>query len=293
MPPENKSTQPGTMTTNSYGKSRVRLTKILRQGDNHNIKELTVSIQLQGEFGRAFLSGDNSQIVATDSMKNTVYVLAARSEFDSIEAFARILTDHFIHTYKHVSGVTVDIEEDLWQRVVLDGKAHPHAFLGAGGEKRWCQVKRDKNDTTVSSGIRDLRVVKTTASEFWGFIRDEYTTLPEVRDRIFGTAISATWVVDKADNDFNVCYQAIRSAVIEIFATHHSLSVQQTLYEAGQTALDRCASVESINLTMPNQHRIPFNLEPFKLENKNQIFITTDEPYGLISATISRNTTSD
>src|SRR5215510_10811091 len=122
MPPENKSTQPGTMTTNSYGKSRVRLTKIVRQGDHHNIKEFNINIQVQGEFDRAFLSGDNSQIVATDSMKNTVYVLAAKNEFESIEKFARILAEHFIRTYKHISGVTTEIEEDLWQRVLLDGK---------------------------------------------------------------------------------------------------------------------------------------------------------------------------
>jgi urate oxidase len=276
------------MTTNSYGKSRVRLTKIVRQGDNHNIIELNINIQVQGEFDRAFLSGDNSQIVATDSMKNTVYVLAAKNEFDSIEKFAGILAEHFIRTYKHVSGVTIEIEEDLWQRVVLDGKAHPHAFFGAGGEKRWCQVRTDRQHATFSSGIRDLRVVKTSASEFSGFIRDEYTTLPEVRDRIFGTTIASTWVFGRAADDFDLCYERIRSAIIEIFATHHSLSVQQTLYEAAQTALDRCSSVQSINLTMPNQHRIPFNLEPFKLENTNQIFVTTDEPYGLISATITR-----
>ncbi len=288
MPLENKSTQPGTMTGNSYGKSRVRLTKIIRRGDNHDIKELNINIQMQGEFDRAFLNGDNSQIIATDSMKNTVYVLAAKNEFDSIEQFARILAGHFIKAYKHVSAVTIEIEEDLWQRVVVDGKAHPHAFFGAGGEKRWCEVRTDRKSETVSSGIRDLRVVKTTASEFWGFIRDEYTTLPEVRDRIFGTAIASTWVFDNAGHDFNLCYEKIRSAIIEIFATNYSLSVQQTLYEAGQTALNRCGSVQSINLTMPNQHRIPFNLEPFKLENTNQIFVTTDEPYGLISATISR-----
>jgi urate oxidase len=288
MPSENKSTQPGIMTANSYGKSRVRLTKIIRQGDKHEIKELNVNIQVQGEFDRAFLSGDNSQIVATDSMKNTVYVLAAKNDFDSIEQFARILAEHFIRTYKHVTAVTIEIEEALWQRVILDGKAHPHAFFGAGGEKRWCRVATDRTRAVVSSGIRDLRVVKTTASEFWGFIRDEYTTLPDVRDRIFGTTIASTWVFDIADHDFTLCYEKIRCAIIEVFATHYSLSVQQTLYEAGQRALDCCASVQSINLTMPNQHRIPFNLEPFKLENNNQIFVTMDEPYGLISATISR-----
>ena len=288
MTPDNKSTQPGILTSNSYGKSRVRLTKIVRQGHNHNIKELNINIQVEGEFEPTFLTGDNSPVVATDSMKNTVYVLAAKNEFDSIEKFAGILAEHFIKTYKHVSGVTIEIEEDLWQRVMIAGKAHPHAFFGAGGEKRWCQVRADRKGAIVSSGIRDLRVVKTTSSEFRGFIRDEYTTLPEVRDRIFGTTIASTWVFDKADYDFNRCYEKIRSAIIEVFATHYSLSVQQTLYEAAQMALDRCTFVQSINLTMPNQHRIPFNLEPFKLENTNQIFVTTDEPYGLISATITR-----
>jgi urate oxidase len=277
------------MTANSYGKSRVRLTKIIRQANNHDIKELSVSIQIQGEFDRTFLSGDNRQIVATDSMKNTGFVLAAGNEFDSIEKFARILAEHFIKTYSHVSHSTIEIEEDLWQRVSIGGVGHPHAFYGAGGEKRWCHAGADRNGVAVSSGIRELRVVKTTASEFKGFIRDQYTTLPEVQDRIFGTTIAATWVLDQTGPDFNRYYETIRSAIIETFATHQSLSVQQTLHEAAQIVLDRCPAVQSITLTMPNQHRIPFNLEPFNLKNNNEIFVNTDEPFGLISATISRN----
>jgi urate oxidase len=283
-----KSRMQGTLVQNFYGKSRIRLTKLNRRPDRHELLELSVDINLEGKFEDTYTTGDNSLVVATDSMKNTVYVLGAKYDFDSIESFAKILAAHFLTEYKHVEGVNISITEDLWQRIELEGKPHPHAFFGAGAEKRSVSLKASRTASTIESGIDNLRVVKTTNSAFLGFIRDQYTTLPDAKDRIFGTAVSARWLHDSEGADFNAGYHAVRQAVLEIFATHNSLSVQQTLHEIAQTALARCLSIKSITLTMPNQHRIPFNLEPFGLENRNEIFITTDEPYGLISASIAR-----
>jgi urate oxidase len=283
-----KSRKPGTLVQHFYGKSRVRLTKLSRRPDRHELMELSVDISLEGKFEETFTTGDNSLVVATDSMKNTVYVLGAKYDFDSIESFAKILAAHFLKQYEHVSGVNVCITEDLWQRIDLEGKPHQHAFFGAGAEKRSVTLKATRENTAIESGIDNLRVVKTTNSAFLGFIRDSYTTLPDANDRIFGTSISARWVYDGDSFDFNNCYHAVRQSVLEIFATHNSMSVQQTLHEIAQTVLERCLNIKSITLTMPNQHRIPFNLEPFGLENRNEIFITTDEPYGLISASIAR-----
>ena len=283
-----KSKRQGALAEHLYGKSRVRLTKLGRRAQQHQLSEISVDITLSGDFEDTYISGDNAQVVATDSMKNTVYVLAARHDFDSIESFAKILALHFLGQYQHVDGVTVGIIEDLWQRIEYEGKPHPHAFFGAGAEKRFASVKATRENLVVESGIDNLRVVKTTKSEFVGFIRDSYTTLPEVKDRIFGTSVLARWQYQGEGQAFNDCYEAIRRTVLEIFASHNSLSVQQTLHEIAQAALERCPGVSSITLTMPNQHRIPFNLEPFGLENRNEIFITTDEPYGLISASISR-----
>ncbi len=279
----------GTLVQNAYGKSRVRLSKVTRHKDRHELQELSVDVLLQGDFADTYTQGNNSKVVATDSIRNTVYVLAAEHELKDIESFARDLSSHFLKTYAQVEEATVSISQDLWQRIDVNGTPHHHAFYGAGGEKRYAQAAQTRDKLSIISGIDDLRLVKTTDSEFVGFVRDRYTTLAEVKDRIFGTTVQARWLFASPDNDFNHCYELIRGAIFDVFATHMSLSVQQTMNEAGQQALARCACIKEITLIMPNQHRIPFNLQPFGLENKNEIFVTTDEPYGLISATIVRN----
>ncbi|MBA2339006.1 MAG: urate oxidase [Pyrinomonadaceae bacterium] len=273
---------------NAYGKSEVRLTKIIRQPDHQEVKEISVNIELEGDFSETYMSGDNSKVVATDSMKNTVYALAAQHPLDSIESFANHLAKHFLKRYEQISQATVQLRESLWNRVVLNGNEHPHAFTSAGNERRSAVVKATRENTSIQSGIENLVVLKTTNSEFWGFVRDEYTTLPETRDRIFATAIEATWAYGEDNPDFNKIYDAVRNIMLEVFATHRSLSVQQTLYEMGRRALDACDRIEEITIRMPNQHHIAMNLTPFGLETKNEIFVPTDEPYGLITGTLRR-----
>lgn len=284
--PETKHT--GTVTRNAYGKSRVRLTKVTREGDRHDLKELSVDILLEGDFLDTYVSGDNTKVVATDSMKNTVYILAAEHPLKNIETFARDLAAHFVGSYSHVKSARVSIEEELWQRIVVDEKPHAHAFTGAGAEKRTTTVEHGRDSYSIVSGISNLRVVKTTNSAFEGFIRDKFTSLPDTKDRIFGTSVSATWLYDRGIEDFDAAYGAVHNAVLEIFAKNMSLSVQQTLHEIGQEAIARCEFIKEISLTMPNEHRIPFSVQKFGLENRSEISITTSEPYGLITATITR-----
>lgn len=273
---------------NAYGKSEIRLTKVTRQPDRQELKEITVGIQLEGDFSETYTSGDNSKIVATDSMKNIVYALAAEHPLDSIESFANYLAEHFLTKYEQVSQTTVQVRESLWNRIMLSGKEHHHAFTSAGDERRRTVVKATHEKTSFESGIEDLVVLKTTNSEFWGFVRDQFTTLPETRDRIFATAIEATWSYGEDNPDFNKIYDTVRNIMLEVFATHKSLSVQQTLYEMGRRVLDACDCIEEITIRMPNQHHIPMNLTPFGLENKNEIFVPTDEPHGLIIGTLRR-----
>ncbi|CAN5557326.1 urate oxidase [soil metagenome] len=279
---------------NAYGKSAVRLSKIIRHEGYQELKELTVNIQIEGDFAGSYLDGDNSQIIATDSMKNTVYVLAADHPFTTLESFAQDLALHFLKTYSHVSEATVHLVEDLWTRIPTDGKPHPHAFVSAGNEKRVASAVVDRESISLQSGIDNLLVAKTTDSQFWGFIRDQYTTLPEARDRIMATTIEASWLYraeTKAEIDaidFNKHYEVIRKIILDTFATQHSLAVQQTLYEMGEAVLAAISDVDEISITMPNQHRIAFNLEPFGKKNQNEIFVPIDEPFGLISGTIKR-----
>lgn len=273
---------------NSYGKSRVRLTRVSRLADRHDLRELSVDIQLEGDFDAAYEDGDNSKVVATDSMKNTVYVLAAQHPIDYIESFGKTLAGHFLARYAQVRSARIHLTEDLWLRMQSNGKPHPHSFVGGGSEKRVAIVELTRSGGEIQSGIEGLIVLKTTASEFSGFVRDEFTTLPEVKDRIFATAVDAIWHYRSDEVDFNACHTLIRQALIDTFAAHHSLSVQQTLYAMGEQALSACADLEQITLIMPNQHRIPFDLTRFGLANRNEIFVPTDEPYGLITGTVQR-----
>ncbi|HWB54675.1 MAG TPA: urate oxidase [Tepidisphaeraceae bacterium] len=275
------------LSKNSYGKSQVRLAKVIRHNDHHDFVELSVNIELEGDFAKSYLDGDNSPVIATDSMKNTVYVLAADHPLTDIESFAQSLADHFLNQYTHVAMATVAIRQDRWIRV---GHDHPHAFVSGGNEKRTCKISRRRSPASTErhGGIDELVVVKTTNSAFTGYVRDRFTTLPETSDRIMGTSVTADWNYIVGKHDCNGVYERARKAIIDVFAKNHSKAVQETLYQMGQAVLDACSEIDEIAITLPNQHRIPVNLEPFGLKNKNEIFVPQDEPFGLIKGTVRR-----
>lgn len=283
------------IASQSYGKSRVRLTKVTRHPDRHDLAELAVDILLEGAFEPSYTSGDNTAVIATDTMKNTVYALAASHPLDSPESFAAALADHFVTGKEQVTAATVEIEEAAWERIVdRSGSPHRHAFVAAGGGRRTCRVRQDQAGVVVAAGIAGLAVVKTTDSAFRDFHRDDFTTLADTDDRIFGTVIEARWRYEPGlagglpASDFNAAYAAVRGQLVEVFAHHKSLAVQQTLYEMAIAALAAAPMVIEIELEMPNQHRVPIDLTPFGLANENAIFVTTSEPYGLIRATVRR-----
>jgi urate oxidase len=279
---------PAVLTHNAYGKSHVRLTKVTRHTDRHDLKELCVAIELEGDFADSYTHGDNRRVVATDTMKNTVYALAKDHPLEHLESFGQALANHFMESYHHISKAAIRLEEQSWQRMVVDSRDHPHAFVGGGTEKHTAAVTLTHEGMRVDGGIDDLRLLKTTASGFSGFIRDRYTTLPDSDDRILATLLTATWLYRVVPADWNRCRGVIRQAMLDVFARHHSLAVQQTLYAMGEAGLDACSEIEEIRLTMPNKHRVLVNLKPFGLENRNEIFVTSDEPYGLISGTLRR-----
>jgi urate oxidase len=269
------------LTWNRYGKSSVRLVKVRRSADPHEIVDLTIDVSLEGAFDRVYTDGDNRACLATDTMKNTVYALAKESRIDFVEAFAATLAEYFSQT-PGVSLVRIQAAEHPWSR--LDA----HAFVSAGGEEWTTVVTRTAGRTSIASGLRGLVVLKTTDSAFSGFPRDAYTTLPETRDRILATSITATWNYADGFEDFGK-RSAVRSALLDAFATHKSESVQQTLYVMGEAALAACDGIVDIQLALPNRHHLLVDLSPFGLENPNEIFVATEQPYGLIEARISRS----
>ncbi len=276
------------LADNSYGKAGIRLVKILRREERHDIRDLTVAVRLEGDFEAAHVAGDNSAVLPTDTMKNTVYALA-KDHFDrDIESFGLFLTEHFVTGNPHVSGARVEISERPWERLTVNGRPHPHAFSRPGGERRVARVLRTRQGALVEAGLEDLTLAKSTRSAFSGFRKDGYTTLKETEDRILATAVKASWAYEGAPADFDGAFQGIRGTMLETFATHDSASVQHTLYAMGEAVLEHHAEVVEVRLSLPNKHHIPVDLSPFGLENRNEIFVATEEPFGLIEATIRR-----
>ena len=284
---------PNTLSHNAYGKSNVRLTKVTRQPDGrHDLLEVSVDIELQGAFETSYTHGDNSALVATDTMKNTVYALAKQHPFNCIEVFGQLLAAHFVANNAQVTQANVRLSETPFQRIHVNGQPHPHSFVGGGSERRTATVTVTHDRTTIASGIDGLLILKTTASAFEGFQRDRYTTLPETRDRIFATILQMEWTYRDAAAcpDYNATHAKARDAVLRVFASNFSDAVQQTLYQMGEEVLHIVPEATQVALTMPNKHRLLANLAPFELTNDNEIFVTTDEPFGLIRGTVKRGT---
>ncbi len=276
------------LTENRYGKSEVRLVTVRRGPERHELKDVTFAIRLEGDFAAAYTTGDNAHVVATDTMKNTVYGLAAERPFDEVEELALRLSEHLLGADPHVASARVEWSEHLWERIESGGAPHPHAFRRAGGERRTGSVFRAGDEVKVASGLEDLVVMKTAKSAFAGFPRDRFTTLKETSDRLLATALSASWKYASADLPFGDLWREARRLLLETFAEHDSLSVQQTLYAMGEAVLEKVEAIEEIHLAMPNKHHIPIDLTPFGLENRNEVFVATSEPYGLIEGTLRR-----
>lgn len=274
---------------NNYGKGRVRLAKVIRDGAWHTYKQYTVQVNLEGGQNIAFTDGDNSPVLPTDTMKNSVYAIASQHDMNSPEAFAFDLTAHFLATAPHLTQATVSVAEHAWRRMVFGEEEHTHAFIGGHSEKRTAVVGRAHDGATLESGLTDLIVLKTTESAFVGFFKDQYTTLPEERDRLMGTNITAKWTYNTAEADYNAIWEIVRTNLLDVFAHHDSESVQHTLFAMGTAVLDAAPEIEAISLSMPNIHNVPFDLSRLGLENKNEIFVPIDEPHGLIEATVARD----
>jgi urate oxidase len=276
------------LSHHSYGKSAVRVLKVIRNGARHSVKELEVSVMLHGAFEASYTGSDNSAIVPTDTIKNTVQVLALKHLGEEMEEFGVVLAGHFVKTYPQVTGAQVSLRERPWQRMALAGAAHPHSFCAADAGIPIAEVTCEKGEMSVISGIDDLLMLKTTESGFEGFAKDQLTTLPETRDRILATKLEARWDYRQKPASYAQSNDRIVRAMQDTFANTYSPSVQATLYQMGEAALSAVEEIEEITLVLPNKHYLPANLAPLGVENRNELFIPTDEPYGRIEGTVRR-----
>lgn len=277
------------LAENRYGKSRVRLVRVKRHPDRHDFREWTVQVLLQGDFASCFEDGDNRKILPTDTMKNTVYLLARNSAAECMEDFSKELIDFLLRRNPQVSRAEVIAWEKAWEHLDVGGKSHPTTFVQSSGECQTTKVARAQGGKfTVVSGLENLVMMKTAGSAFEGYIKDSLTTLPETRDRLFGTVFQASWSYSAPDLAFSPLRTAIREALLAAFAEHTSKSVQHTLYAMATSVLEKVAQVEDIELTMPNKHCLLVDLSRFGQDNPNEIFVPTDEPQGYIEARVRR-----
>ncbi len=272
---------------NRYGKRAIRVVKVVRGPEEHTVRDLTVDVALEGDFATAFKAGDNAQVVATETMKNTVYALAADQLTGAIEAFGAVLAEHFLG-FPQVVRSTVSLREHQWTPIPVDGAPAPDAFQRAGDATRTAEVVATREATMVASGLADLVVMKTARSAFSGFPRDRYTTLADARDRVMATKVTATWRHRGPADDWDASHAAISATLREVFAEHASESIQHSIWIMANAMLERHAEIDEVRMSLPNLHHWPVDLAPLGGTNRGEIFVATTEPHGLIEATVRR-----
>jgi urate oxidase len=268
---------------NSYGKAETRLVRVRRDADEHELIDLNVSVALAGDLTATHETGDNANVLPTDTQKNSVYAFARSHGVDQIEEFGLLLARHFVDSQPSISVARVSIEEYGWRRL------GPHSFVRSGEGTRTAAVTYDGQQAWVVSGVKDLVLLNSTDSEFHGFIRDEYTTLPETEDRILATAVNASWRHGGIEEDWRTSYQDCREELVRAFVRTYSHSLQQTLHAMGRAVIYGKPNVAEVRLSLPNKHHFLVDLAPFGLDNPGEIFFAADRPYGLIEGTVLRD----
>ncbi|MBK3577641.1 urate oxidase [Streptomyces sp. MBT65] len=280
---------PTILGQNQYGKAENRVVRITRDGATHHIKDLNVSVSLSGDMDEVHYSGSNANVLPTDTTKNTVYAFAKEHGIESAEQFGIHLARHFVTSQEPIKNARIRIEEYAWERTTGG-----HSFVRKGQETRLTQVTYDGGNWEVVSGLKDLTVLNSTDSEFWGYVKDKYTTLPEAYDRILATEVSGRWRFNWSDDaqempDWEESYEQTKQHLFRAFAETYSLSLQQTLYQMGSRIIENRGEIDEVRFSLPNKHHFLVDLAPFGLKNDNEVYFAADRPYGLIEATVLRD----
>jgi len=277
-----------TLLENSYGASEIRLLKVRRLDHRHDLKELSIGIQLFGDFRDSYASGDNRGILPSDTIKNTVYALAKLYAIEQIEQFAQQLIDHFLGANQQVRKVCVEIGEPMWQHIPFGGKPHPWSFMPACPERRTATVTGTREAVEIEAGIENLQIIKSAGAAFEGYWRDPLTTLKESSDRILAASVKASWLYSDIEIPFSVYWHGVREALLDTFVEHQSSSLQNTLYSMAEAVLERYGDIAEIHLRVPSKDCRLVDLSAFGLENNNEVFAPADTPVELIEARLRR-----
>ena len=273
----------------SYGKGRIRVMRVARDGERNEVRELTVEAMLEGGFDAAYTDGDNRAVVATDTIKNIAYIVARENLTACAEDYAAKLAARFLERYPQVERAAVHTWETKWVRADLAGSAHPHTFILDSNGKPTASVTAGRDELpSIASGLAEYTFMKSTESGWVGYVMDEYTTLPETQDRLAATAMDATWTWLFPPADYPAANARILDVMLEVFGTTYSRGVQDSLYRMGEAALAAVPEVGTISMSCPNKHYIPVALDRFGLSADNMVFVATDEPHGQIRCTVGR-----
>lgn len=274
---------------NQYGKAENRIVRIYRDSPRHEIHDVNVSTCLRGDFSAAHLAGEQSQVLPTDTQKQTAYAYAKEKGLQSIEDYGLALARHFVHDVEPVQGARIEIDEYAWQRAVVDGAEHDHTWIRKGQEVRTAAITVDAEEEWVVGGLKEMTILKSTGSEFAGFLTDPYTILEPTHDRVMATSLTAQWRFTTTDVDWETTFVGIKTHLVEQFAVVQSLALQQTLFEMGRAVLEAYPTIAEVRLAAPNKHHFVYDLSPFGLSNDNEVFNADDRPYGFIQATVTRD----
>jgi urate oxidase len=273
---------------NTYGKGRVRVMRVQRDSERHEVRELSVVTMLEGDFAASYTSGDNRRVVATDTIKNIINIVARENLDANSEQFGKAVAARFLDRYSQVRRATVTMLETVWRRACIAGSPHNHSFILDSNGRPYAEVSSTRDATAIKSGINGYTFMKTTESGWVEYVMDDYTTLPETTDRIAATAMDAHWSWRSPVADYAATNQVVLTTMLEVFATTYSKGVQDSLYRMGEAALAAVPELESISLACPNKHYLPINLKPFDMSSDNRVFTPTDEPHGQIECVVGR-----
>ncbi|MFR9752915.1 factor-independent urate hydroxylase [Nocardia sp. 004] len=286
-------TGPIVLSDHRYGKAENRIVRIYRETARHEIRDLNVSTVLRGDFDDAYITGDQTNVLPTDTQKQTAYAFAKDPLLRTIEDYGLALADHFVTTVEPVASARVEIDEYAWQRVSVDGVEHDHTWVRQGPEVRTAAITVTgtgaQRQAWVLGGVKDLTILKSTGSEFTDFLTDDFTVLTPTRDRMLATSLVAEWRFAATEGiAWDEVYAGVRARLVETFATWHSKALQETLFEMGKAALEAYPVLAEIRLTAPNKHHFDYELARFGIENHGEVYHADDRPYGLIHATVAR-----
>jgi urate oxidase len=273
---------------NTYGKGRVRVMRIHRDGDRHEVSQLNIKAMMEGDFARAYTDGDNSTSVSTDTIKNVVNVIARENTGLSTEEFCQVLAKKYLDSYSQVERVSVTAHETKWSRLEVGGKPHPHSFVLDSNGKPFVEVAATRAGSSMSSGVDGFTFMKTTQSGWENFYKDAYSTIQPTGDRMCATSMVASWKWSAKPANYAATNAKILDTLLTVFASTYSPSVQNSLYHMGEAALAAVPEISEISMACPNIHYILMNLSAFGLDNNNDVFLPTDEPHGQIECTVGR-----